>query len=513
IGTVTPGGLFTPDEHARLDTLMGLSADHHEAQAGLPVDCSPLADGAKLDPTTFAPLKNTVTLGKLLLLDGPGLDKVLGDTLVDAGVIKNASVVSTYGGSSAGFPANVMVDGFTAVGTASHTNDFGALSTHLPWLQLIDGDHAWRRDGLPRFCDNDGSGGCAGQVPSGLHPQPRALPDQLMGQTNGGNGNMPMWESCLLRPAFRSLFTDWENGGQNFPDLGDAPSPDASDPNAPQITELATGQYVSGGTTYVGASNRISLSASDPVFTDSNVALRYRVFKDGTTLGPDAGWNPLTSGDQFSVSGTDGTYHIQYQAQNPCHTFDPADALASPIISQDVVLDSTGPTISFTSPAPQNRVFDTASTSTISYSVTDAASGVKSSSVTLDGTASSNGATLDMFLLYPGSHTVSVAARDNLDNPSSASRSFSVAATSASLLSNLDRARALGLVPDTSTYTGLRDKLVAALSAHKRGQHTTEWNQLSAFISLLQAQRGQGISAPTADRFIAYARDLIARRG
>ena len=43
-----------------------------------------------------------------------------------------------------------------------------------------------------------------------------------------GTGNMPLWESDVLRPAFRQLFTDWENGivvnwddAANFPDLYD----------------------------------------------------------------------------------------------------------------------------------------------------------------------------------------------------------------------------------------------------------------------------------------------------
>ena len=44
-----------------------------------------------------------------------------------------------------------------------------------------------------------------------------------------GQGNFPLWESNLLRPAFRTLFTDWQNGIDNFPDLGDSTT---DDPNA-----------------------------------------------------------------------------------------------------------------------------------------------------------------------------------------------------------------------------------------------------------------------------------------
>ena len=178
-----------------------------------------------------------------------------------------------------------------------------------------------------------------------------------------------------------------------------------------------------------------------------------------------------------------------------------------------MILDTTPPTITITSPTPEGKVFDTNSTSTISYTATDAGSGVKTTSVTLDGTASTNGATIDTFFLNPGTHSLVVTASDNLDNTGTSTRTFKVQATSASLLSSWSRARTLGLVPDTKTYNGGRDKLLAALESHNRGQHATEWNQLAAFISLLQAQRGQGVQAATADRFIAWARDLIARKG
>ncbi len=41
-----------------------------------------------------------------------------------------------------------------------------------------------------------------------------------------GNGNFPLWESELLRPVFRAFFDDWQNFGLDFPELGDATSPD-----------------------------------------------------------------------------------------------------------------------------------------------------------------------------------------------------------------------------------------------------------------------------------------------
>ena len=59
----------------------------------------------------------------------------------------------------------------------------------------------------------------------------------------GTSGNDPLWESGILRPVFRHLFTDWENGVPDlpFPALGDAPSPD---PNFATIVLFDTTESV-----------------------------------------------------------------------------------------------------------------------------------------------------------------------------------------------------------------------------------------------------------------------------
>src|SRR5262249_15951488 len=44
-----------------------------------------------------------------------------------------------------------------------------------------------------------------------------------------GGGNDPLWESATLRPVFRELFTDWLNGTEQFPDLGDTTTTDPND--------------------------------------------------------------------------------------------------------------------------------------------------------------------------------------------------------------------------------------------------------------------------------------------
>ncbi|MCA9189899.1 MAG: zinc dependent phospholipase C family protein, partial [Planctomycetales bacterium] len=60
-------------------------------------------------------------------------------------------------------------------------------------------------------------------LPSGYSEQG---PNWVDSGFRSGTGNFPLWESKLLRPAFRQLFVDWMNGSLQFPDLGDQPSDD-----------------------------------------------------------------------------------------------------------------------------------------------------------------------------------------------------------------------------------------------------------------------------------------------
>jgi Immunoglobulin domain/Bacterial Ig domain/Immunoglobulin I-set domain len=189
IGTVTVS-LFAPGDHDRLDTLLGFTASDHESDTGVPAGCGRLLDSSKFNPDNFAAIKNSITMSKLLLLDGVVLNQVLSDI--------SCRTVTTYQPGD-----NIMI---TSLATSANP-------APLPWLRLIDGDHAWRDDGLPRFCNGDYC-----DTTTRTTPRPKEL--------NGGSGDFPIWESCELRPAFRVLFTDWENGAQNFPDLFDTVSGD-----------------------------------------------------------------------------------------------------------------------------------------------------------------------------------------------------------------------------------------------------------------------------------------------
>ena len=461
--------LFEEDTHEKLDAYLALGANHHTGEyvPGL-VESTRLTDDAVFSETGFAAFKNSVTTAKLLLLNGSTLNQALGNSLVSQGILKSAASVKTYPTTG----ANLM---------------FTALDGGLPWLRSIDSDHSWRSNAQPVFPN-----------------RPAA--------ENAGNGQFPVWESCLLRPAFRKLYTDWENSGANFPDLGDPMSADASAPNAPTFSIAIGGtKYSSGGTTWVARNHSFTVSTSDAIFTPAYVEAQYRTYPTGTTPGA---WQALPAGGgTFSLptTGTDGRWKVEYRAGNPCHTLNETDALTGGATqSIEVILDTTPPVITITKPVA-GSIFDTDDLSNIVYSVTDGAlgSGVATQPVTFDGAAATNGQLLDMFFLNPGVHTILVTSTDKLGNASSLKRTFEVHATSESIGNNLTRACSLGLIKK-GVCNGLTAKTDAALKAHQRGQHSVEWNNLGALINLLEAQRGKGVDTATANRFIAYAKDLIA---
>ncbi|MEZ4570118.1 MAG: PKD domain-containing protein [Thermomicrobiales bacterium] len=124
------------------------------------------------------------------------------------------------------------------------------------------------------------------------------------------------------------MHVDWENGSEQFPDLGDLPSSDPSDPAAPVSSLNVTGEVtVDGGTTYIAQHHTFTLSAADLVFTNSKLNTQYRYYPDGQTPGE---WLSGTNGGMFSLpaDALDGVWHIDFRSEDPCHTFAEDDSLA-----------------------------------------------------------------------------------------------------------------------------------------------------------------------------------------
>jgi hypothetical protein len=516
-GNITNTGIafFNPGDHNRIDGYLHLPPNHHvpalEPIVGFPVPPVRLADNVEFVDASVAPISNTIMQSKLLLLDAGGLNQLLGDTLVDQGVIRAPNLVHTY--TDATTPANIMVDALRA------GDD--------PWLNLIDGDHAWRQDGLPRFCT---PGATCPANPNGPVSTRRA------NESTGGTGQFPIWESCVLRPAFTVLYKDWENGTlAPFRELGDGVSPDpATDRDPPQMTFNVVGpSFQSGATLFVGRTSSFSLTAADATFTDSRVHTRFRAFLNGTT--PPGFTTSATNGSTFTLPATtEGFWTIDFGAEDPCHTFafeagtGGADLLPPGTGQRVVDLDVTPPVITIQSPTA--TVFGSADAPLVSATAVDPGngSGLATLTATLDGrTTLVIGNPLSLFQLAPGPHTIAFVATDRVGNSSQATRTFRILATSASILQNLDAARAQGLIPGTAAYNSFRAQLVEAIRRHNLGDFQGERGMLNGLIKAIIAARNQGtgqecpsgalpcrvIDPATANLLIAALAELIPNIG
>ncbi|HEV2035363.1 MAG TPA: hypothetical protein VGU71_14395 [Candidatus Dormibacteraeota bacterium] len=552
--TFTPSGVFSAAEHDRMDAYMHMNTVHHASKAGLPTDCSPLNDAGttdanglstsgKFSPTDFAAIVDSFMMSKLLFLDGKQLDNALGDALFDAGVTKSAGSVQTYSQSvnydsntnGGTFPANVMVDSFDGSGRATATPS----NTDL-WLQLIDGDHAWRKDGLPRFCDvppavtqcqnlpPDMAGYTVPSIPRHAHPiltKPQCavtpLPPPCDMELNGGNGNFPMWSSCLLRPAFRAMFKDWENdqntGQKNFPDLGDVATGDASvTSSATSSLSLSGTTFTANGVTYMAGNNLFTLGASDNIFATNQLGIQYRIFKDQTSppaFGPAAPASPLVSGATFNIpaGSGDGLWDINTRASSPCFDF-----AHTGVTANSYFLDTTGPKITISQPTATN--YTHSQILTLSYTVDDGnGSGVKSFAATLDGSPTLaghgllSGQAINLLLELPlGTHTFAITAVDNVGNTSSASVTFNIIVTAASIKDDVNQFAASGDISKHGIVNSLLKKLEHAGDKQLAGDCKTAANIYRAFIHEVEAQSGKSITEAAAAIMIADAQYLIS---
>ncbi|MEO5619162.1 MAG: hypothetical protein ABIS67_15435 [Candidatus Eisenbacteria bacterium] len=459
--------LYPAGTVARLDGLMNMPPNSHVAEFGLPADCGRFADDAAFDSELFDPFRNSTLMAKLLLLDGPQINQVLSDL--------TGRTITTYAPGE-----NIMVKSLDS----------------QTWLKMIDGDHAWRQDGAPTF------------------PLREAA-------LIAGTGQFPAWESCVLRNTFRSLFVDWENDTLTFPDLADPISADPeNDPNAPVSSLPRAGAFYDDGVhQFVAADNVFTHTAADgptgKAFAANELQLQHRFYPVPGLAGPFISTGqPAT----FSLTGSDGLYTIEVRSGDPCHTCAEGDGLdPEPTQSSAYVLDATPPVTTCATP-PFGQVFDTDDLSTVDYSLSDGplGSGVASESSTLDGylteagvTPTADGGLLDMYLLYPGIRTVAVASSDNLGNSGTGACTFEIRPTAASMLSNLNRAMREGAIKNQGIFTSLQAMLENADRAGARGNCGAEMNILNAFAHELRAQRGSGVDALIADRFIAYAEYLI----
>lgn len=448
--------LFPPDQfpggiRAKLDEEMHLSGGVDDDENNVFRD---------YDPQKFAPLRDTTTMAKLAMLNASGLN----------GLVRT---VAGRTGNSDGLTD--MYDVY-----APKVGDVAAAGWEVPnnvmlgWHKSLDAEYQWRTNSL-----RDGR--------------------------SYGLGTMWLFEDCVARDTvMRKLFLSPVKDVDAFTDEGDPATPLTDTTGASTAIGVVSGPTaVRDGQTYVGSGTRIGTATTDNYFPKSKLSVRTSVTAQDATAS--YGSYGAAEPTPFGLTGDDGAYTVRAQAQDGCGTAGPADA-------ETYVLDATGPSVSISSPV-DDATYTTNDTPSVTAMISDAGSGVDSSSATLDDAPIAIGGTVDTFMLDPGPHTVTVTVTDALGNSTTTSVSFRVRATATSLVANVDRAWSMRLITDPKVYKGLKDSLTSAQQSHAVGKHSTEWNQLAAFVNKVVAQLGQGIDATTGQRFIAFANDLIAARG
>lgn len=217
-----------------------------------------------------------------------------------------------------------------------------------------------------------------------------------------------------------------------------------------------------------------------------------------TLFSVDAGAQTTYSGP-FAVTG-DGVHTVDYYSRDTAGNVESTQSVS-------FMIDSTPPAVTVTSPMSQAYSDDTMLP--VSWTASDATSGIDTESATLDGVPVANGDTLDLSTLALGPHTVVVTATDMAGHSTSVTVEFEVMVTYDGLEALKHRFFEMGLIKNQGIVTSLDQKLRAAKAAHERGQYGTEDNILQAFISEVEAQAGSGVLEPAVSKMIEDAQWLM----
>ena len=172
------------------------------------------------------------------------------------------------------------------------------------------------------------------------------------------------------------------------------------------------------------------------------------------------------------------------------------------------ITDATAPTITITAPTATSYLHP--DFLTLDFSAVDVGTaGLKSVWADLDGVAVTTGQEIDLLTLSLGEHTLTVYAMDNAYNQSTLSVTFTVTATSQSLVSAVNRFTSEGKIDNSGIQNSLLKKLENAQKDIDKGKLDTAINKLQAFITEVQAQSGKHITEDAANLLIADTQWVI----
>ena len=239
--------------------------------------------------------------------------------------------------------------------------------------------------------------------------------------------------------------------------------------------------------------------------SDVTIACTASDSLSGLANGADASFNLTTSvpvGTETAVAFTNGRT-----------VFDVAGNSTTQGPIGPNMVDKKPPVIVINQPMATQYVHS--ATLTLNYTVTDGGSGVATFTPTMDGGTTVGGSGLpsgqmiNLLTTLPlGPNTFAISAADKVNNQTSASVTFTIIVTPASIIDDVNQFQASGAI-SAGIATALLAKLNAALAARNAGDCATAANIYSAFIAQVMAQTGKGITPVAAAILIADAQYLI----
>jgi hypothetical protein len=326
----------------------------------------------------------------------------------------------------------------------------------------------------------------------------RNLPDTVVGPAPAFQHNKRPVSLVVDDPSLSnriSVAPYWSNTAQQCGPV--APQSTLSF-GAPSFSS-ATGRFVTTSTPLI--------VGQDPASSVAVASVSYRAFPRGTT--PPDYTNTQSIPVEFFLSGADGPYEVDFFATG-------ADGVMEALHSPTVHLDNTPPAIAIVQPAATQYAHS--ATLTLSYTVTDAGSGVRNFTPTMDGATSladgtglASGQTINLLTeLSLGAHTFLIDAVDNLNNAGMKSVSFSIIVTADSIKGDVLFFLESGAIKNAGEANSLLAKLDAAAAQRAEGNCSAAANMYLAFINELQAQSAKGVDTTAAAIMIGDAQYLIA---
>ncbi len=143
------------------------------------------------------------------------------------------------------------------------------------------------------------------------------------------------------------------------------------------------------------------------------------------------------------------------------------------------ITDADGPVIKVT--VPKQKPYNHHKQKTLAFGATDTPAGVASISAKLDGKAVKNGQRIDFLTLKLGSHTLTVTAMDKAGNKSVKSATFTVKATTTSLIKSVRELYDQGEIASPAARNRLLTWLYAARTFEKAGMSRLAVLNLASF--------------------------------